>query len=119
MPGMTGYEVGIDIVDVPRIARLIRQKRFLERVYTPEEIAYCRGKKNAAQHFAVRFSAKEAVYKALGRGGVGHKDISVHNDERGRPSVRLAGALKKLESRVSLSLSHTTGYATAVALYKK
>lgn len=116
---MPGYEVGVDIVDVPRIARLSRQKRFLARVFTPEEISYCRGKKNAAQHFAVRFAAKEAVYKALGRDGVGHKDISVKNDVRGRPSVRLSGPLKKLESRVSLSLSHTVGYAVAVAHFEK
>ncbi len=115
---MAGYSLGVDIVDVPRIARLSRQRRFLARVFTPEEIAYCRGKKNASQHFAVRFAAKEAVYKALGKSGVGHKEISVTNDARGKPSVLLAGRLKRLERRVALSLSHTADYAVAVAIYE-
>lgn len=110
--------LGVDIVEVPRVARLIRQRRFLERVFTPEERAYCRGKKNRAQHFAVRFAAKEAVYKALGRPGVAHKDISVWNAPDGRPSVRLRGGLKSLERRVSITLSHTAQYAVAVALFE-
>lgn len=110
--------MGVDIVEVPRIGRLARNKRFLERVFTAEEVAYCRGKKNAAQHFAVRFAAKEAVYKALGRAGVGHRDISVRNDARGRPSVLLSKRLKTLERRLSLSLSHTAQHAVAVALFQ-
>lgn len=115
---MTSFSLGVDIVEVSRIARLSRQKRFLDRVFSAAERAYCGGKKNAAQHYAVRFAAKEAVYKALGRPGVGHKDISVRNDASGRPSVRLAGSLKKLESRVSLTLSHTADCAVAVALFQ-
>jgi holo-[acyl-carrier protein] synthase len=114
---MKGFSVGVDIVEVPRIARLIRRKRFLDRVFTAREIAYCRDKKNAAQHFAVRFAAKEAVYKALGREGVDHKDISVKNDARGKPSVVLSASLKKLERRLSLSLSHTKEHAVAFALF--
>jgi holo-[acyl-carrier protein] synthase len=116
---MAGSSLGVDIVEVPRIGRLAADAGFLKRVFTAEEIAYCRGKKNAAQHFAVRFAAKEAVYKALGREGVGHREISVRNDLRGRPSVRLAPRLKSLERRLSLTLSHTAGYAVAVALYQK
>ena len=77
--------VGIDIVDVPRVARLINNDRFLRRVFSPPEISYCRSKKNAAQHFAVRFAAKEAVYRALGRKNVTHKDISVSHLADGRP----------------------------------
>lgn len=111
------YSLGVDIVEVPRIARLVRGRRFRERVFTEGEIAYCRGKKNAAQHYAVRFAAKEAVYKALGLDGVAHRDISVHNDARGKPSVRLAGPLKKFERRLALSLSHTADYAVASAVF--
>jgi holo-[acyl-carrier protein] synthase len=111
--------LGVDIVEVGRIGRLARDKRFLSRVFTDQEVAYCRGKKNAAQHFAVRFAAKEAVYKALGRAGVGHRDISVRNDARGRPSVLLSRRLKSLEPRVSVSLSHTAQYAVAVALFSQ
>ena len=109
--------VGIDIVEVPRVARLVKNRRFLERVFSKAEVAYCRGKKNAAQHFAVRFSAKEAVFKALGRAGVTHKQIRVRNLASGQPVVELVGGLKRLEKRVSLSLSHTAGYAAAVAVF--
>jgi holo-[acyl-carrier protein] synthase len=111
--------LGVDIVEVPRVARLIRQKRFLNRVFSSAEIAYCRPKKNSAQHYAVRFAAKEAVYKALGRSGVAHKDISVVNGPTGSPIVRLAGPLKNLQDKVSISLSHTAEYAVAVALFRK
>ncbi len=109
--------VGVDIVAVHRVGRLVKNKRFIQRVFSDDEIAYCRDKKNAAQHFAVRFAAKEAVYKALGRPGVGHKDISVRNDPSGKPRVVLSSRLKKLESRLSLSLSHTADQAVAVALF--
>jgi holo-[acyl-carrier protein] synthase len=111
--------LGVDIVEVPRVARLIRQKRFLDRVFSTAEIAYCGPKKNSAQHYAVRFAAKEAVYKALGKSGVAHKDISVVNSPSGSPSVKLAGRLKSLEHKLSISLSHTPEYAVAVALFGK
>ena len=111
--------VGIDLVEVPRVGRLARRKRFLERVFSPAEVAYCRGKKNAAQHFAVRFAAKEAVYKALGLKGVSHRQISVRNLPSGQPVACLGGRLKRLEKRLSLSLSHTAHYATAVAVFQK
>lgn len=113
--------IGTDIVDVARIGRLVRNKRFLKRIFTPEEIRYCGGKKNAAQHFAVRFAAKEAVWKALatvaGLKGLSHRQIGVSRSPSGQPFVSLSGALKKYEKRVSLSLSHTHEYALAVAVY--
>jgi holo-[acyl-carrier protein] synthase len=116
---MPAVSLGVDIVEVPRIARLVRNPRFLERVFSPREINYCRDKKNAAQHYAVRFAAKEAVYKALGRPGVSHQDISVRNIPGGKPVVELQGALKRWEGRLSLSLSHTASYAVAVVSYQK
>lgn len=116
---MPPISLGVDIVEVPRISRLIRQPRFLSRVFTSREVSYCRGKKNAAQHFAVRFAAKEAVYKALGREGVPHKQIWIENLPNGKPVVRLGGALKRLENKVSVSLSHTAEYAVAMALFRK
>lgn len=116
---MASLSVGIDIVEVPRVGRLIRRRRFLERVFSAREAAYCRGKKNAAQHFAVRFAAKEAVYKALGRGGVPHRDIGVRNRPDGKPEVELRGVLKRFEKKISLSLSHTAKYAAAVAIYQR
>lgn len=116
---MDHISLGVDIVEVPRVARLIRQRRFLQRVFSPGEVAYCREKKNAAQHFAVRFAAKEAVYKALGRPGVAHKDISVRNAANGKPVAELRGPLKRLEKRLSISLTHTAEYAVAVALFQR
>ena len=107
--------LGVDIVEVPRMARLIRRRKFLDKIFSSVELSYCRGRKNPAQHFAVRFAAKEAVYKALGRPGVSHRDISVRHGVNGQPLVLLRGSLRKLEKRVSISLSHTAQYAVAVA----
>lgn len=115
---MTKISLGVDIVEVRRVGRLVKNPRFVERVFSKREVAYCRDKKNAAQHFAVRFAAKEAVYKALGRPGVAHKDISVKNDPSGKPRVELSAPLKMLEPRLSLTLSHTAEYAVAVAVYQ-
>lgn len=108
--------LGVDIVEVRRIARLIRNPRFLARVFTDREMSYCAGKKNAAQHYAVRFAAKEAVYKALNLPGVGHKQISVRNGVDGKPYVELDASLKEWEPRLALTLSHSDQYAVAVAL---
>ena len=109
--------LGIDIVEVPRVARLIRRPRFLRKIFSAREVTYCRGRKNAAEHFAVRFAAKEAVYKALGKPGMLHRHISVRNTPAGKPLVCLHGPFKGLENRVSLSLSHTKRYAVAVAFF--
>lgn len=104
--------VGLDIVEIARI-RKAGTPAFLRRVFSRSEIAYCKGKKSQWQHFAVRFAAKEAVYKALGLEGVALRDISVARDVDGRPSVVLNG--KPLPS-VALSLSHSDHYAAAVAV---
>ncbi len=114
--------VGTDITDVARIRKMIRSKNFLKRVYTEEEIRYCSGKKLAGQHFAVRFAAKEAVWKALSpltqKLGISLREIGVRRAENGRPSVALSPRLKKFESRFSLSLSHTKEFAIAVAVFQ-
>lgn len=110
-------DVGLDIVEISRVRALARRNpRFLKRVFTDEEIAYCSGKKLKWQHFAVRFAAKEAVWKAIGRGAVALKDISVRRDASGKPSVLLKG--KPLKG-FSLSLTHSAEYAAAVALRSK
>jgi holo-[acyl-carrier protein] synthase len=115
--------VGVDIEEVVRFEKLIRNKRFLARVYTPQEVAYCRAKKNRVQHFAVRFAAKEAVWKALSedlrrRGQtLGHRDIGLANDPYGRPQVVLPRAFKAWIRRVSVSLSHSRRYVVAAAVF--
>ena len=109
-------EIGIDIVEVKRIARLIKSKAFLAKVYTKQEIAYCSNKKMKAQHFAVRFATKEAVWKAIGKDGVALKDIEVKNLSNGKPVVVIKNTSAK---NISISLTHTKNYAAAVAVLKK
>lgn len=111
---MSALEVGTDIVEIARIRKLGRSTpRFLSRVFTADEIAYCKAKKNPWQHFAVRFAAKEAVWKALGSEGLALRDISVSRDARGKPGVLLRG---RRAPGLRLSLSHSDHYAVAVAL---
>jgi len=124
MTGMRSPHIslGTDIVDVVRIRKMIRNRRFLARIFSREEVQYCKNKKNAAQHFAVRFAAKEAVWKALGSAikpkGIGHKEISVKRSPNGKPFVSLSSRLKKYQAHIALSLSHTKEYAIAVAVYQ-
>ena len=85
--------------------------RFLEKVFTAEEIAYCNASRIRHQHFAARFAAKEAVSKALATGWAGEfrwKDVEVTNDPSGRPGVTLHGRLREQLGRgiILLSLSH-------------
>ena len=92
-------------------------QRFLDRVYTPGEIAYCRGR---PANLAARFAAKEATMKALGTGvrGVGWKDIEVVRQESGAPGIELHGRGKSRAQRlgvvqITLSISHSREYAVA------
>lgn len=108
-------KIGIDIVEVKRIERLIKNKKFLKKIYTPEEVRYCFARKNRAQHFAVRFATKEAVWKALGERGITHRDIGVKNLPDGRPVVTIKGRTNK---NISISLSHSDNYAVSVAVFQ-
>lgn len=111
-------EIGVDIVEISRIAKSARNPRFLERVFSRGEIAYCRARRRAAQHFAVRFAAKEAVWKALGEPRLLHRDIQVRNQDSGKPEVVFPGKFRALAGRVSISLSHGRDYAVAMAVYR-
>ncbi len=113
--------VGVDIVEVGRIAGAIERwgARFLKRIFTPAEIAYCSEKARAAESFAVRFAAKEAFAKALkiGRASI-WREVEVVRGETPRPGVLLHGAARELVGgrRVDLSLSHAQSHAVAVVL---
>src|SRR4051812_17104349 len=102
---MSFFSLGVDIEEVQRFKVLIRNKRFLARVFTVEEIKYCFSKKNRAQHFAVRFAAKEAVWKALSerlrqlKRSVGHRDIGLKNNKFGKPEVILPKSLSGLSKK--------------------
>ncbi|HXG85231.1 MAG TPA: holo-ACP synthase [Pyrinomonadaceae bacterium] len=121
--------IGIDIVEVYRIREIVaRTPRFVERVFTSGERAYCETKgAAAAQSFAARFAAKEACLKALQTGWRGHitwHDIEVFSNENGAPRLEIEGAAKKiLESlganRVHLSMSHTTDHAIAQVILER
>ena len=118
--------VGTDLIEIPRIRQSIDRygERFLSRVFTPREIAYCQRKKNAAESFAARFAAKEAGAKALGTGisrGVGWLELEVQRDPGDRPALVLTGrALERSRwlgvSTISLSLSHSREVALAVVI---
>jgi len=111
--------VGVDIVEIARIEGVTQRwgERFLERVYTPSELAYCRGR---TEHLAARFAAKEAVSKALGTGigNITWREIEVLPDEGGQPRVYLQGSARHRADRLGLtslaiSLSHSGEYAIA------
>jgi len=118
--------VGTDLIEIPRIRQSIDRygERFLSRVFTPREIAYCQRKKNAAESFAARFAAKEAGAKALGTGisrGVGWLDLEVQREPGDRPTLVLTGrALERSRwlgvNTTSLSLSHSREVALAVVI---
>jgi holo-[acyl-carrier protein] synthase len=114
---------GIDLVEIDRIERSIERfgTRFLNRVYTPAEQAYCRRKRKSAESFAARFAAKEAAAKALGTGisfGVAWLEIEVVRELSGRPSLRFHGRAAEIAKRLgvaraALSLTHTSTLAQA------
>lgn len=114
---------GVDIVEVQRIARLLREHgdRFLNRCFTPAEQAHGRGTRRYAEHLAARFAAKEAALKALGTGltcGISWKDIEVVSEPSGRPALRLSGAAAARAREIgaerwTISLSHTETHALA------
>lgn len=114
--------MGVDIEEVERFKKLIRNKRFLKRVFTNQEIRYCSSRKNKAQHFAVRFAAKEAVWKALShimarsKNNITHNQIGIKNLQSGKPEVVLPRPLSRWKNKVAVSLSHTRHYAVATAL---
>ena len=111
-------DIGVDIVEIHRIAKQARNPRFLKRVFTPQEVAYCQSRKNSSQHFAVRFAAKEAVWKAVGVPKLLHRDIQVRNRPNGKPEVIFPKRFARLARRVSISLSHGRDYAVAMAIFQ-
>lgn len=121
--------IGVDIVEVYRIRQTIeRTPRFLERVFTPTERAYCESKVvAAAQSYAARFAAKEAFLKALKtgwRGKITWHDIEVVSGDDGVPDLVITGEAAVIlkehgADRVHISLSHTTDHAVAQILLEK
>jgi len=116
------YRVGVDIVELGRIERAVQRhgERFLNRVYTEAELAYCRG--NVAR-LAARWAAKESMSKALGTGwrGIEWRELEVVRELSGRPAVALHGRAEAIAENLgltqwALSLSHSEGYAIAFVI---
>lgn len=114
---------GIDLVEIARIHQSLERygPRFLNRVFTASEQAYCMRKRNAAESLAARFAAKEAAAKALGTGisrGVNWLEIEVVREPGGRPSIRFHGRAAEFAARLgvvhaALSLTHTSSLSMA------
>jgi len=116
--------LGIDIIEIGRVKKSIDEygSLFLNKVYTEAEINYCNNKFNKYQHFAARFAAKEAVYKAIASGwkeGLRWKDIEIETEPSGMPKVKPSGKLKSFLSankELKISISHSDNYVTCVAI---
>lgn len=120
---MTVKGIGVDLVQIPRMRRVVDrwQDRFLRRVFTDEEIAYCRRRRDPIPHLAARFAAKEAALKALGIGlrlGVNWREMEVRRERGQAPFLVLSGRSRSLGAalggrRLLLSLTHDGDYAIA------
>ncbi len=116
------YAVGIDVIEIARVRKVLAKhpERFLSRVFTPEEVAFCRGR---VPELAARFAAKEAVMKALGTGarGLAWREIEILPNSRGKPLVYLHGKARERGRSIGLravdiSLTHSHELAIAAVI---
>ena len=123
---MAVVSTGIDIVEIASLEEVIarRGERFLDRVFTPDERAYCDGRARPATHYAGRFAVKEAVLKVIRTGwvkGIRWRDVEVSLGPQGEPSVGLSGgALERANAMgirtIHVSISHSDHFAVASAV---
>ena len=114
-------KIGTDIIEISRIKKSIEEtdNKFIERVFTDKEIEYCESKKTQKyQHYAVRFAAKEAVFKSISdklknKYEIEWKDIEILNDLSGRPYVKILNSKINNIKNIDISLSHCKEYAIA------
>lgn len=120
--------VGVDIVEVARIeASINKEKGFRELVFSIHEINYCESKAKKFEHYAARFAAKEAFFKAIGTGwaeGTLFNEVEVYNDEQGKPYIRLLAdtaltLAQILPENIQVSLSHAGGLGMAAVMILK
>lgn len=120
--------LGLDIAEIDRIGAAITRHGapFLERLYTPREVAYCESHKNRFERYAARFAAKEAAMKALGTGwrkGIRWRDIEVTHEPSGKPTLALVGVARQFADRlgvktISLSITHSGNLALAEVIFE-
>ena len=124
------YGIGVDLVKVARIERVLARygDRFLDRVFTAPEIAYCRSKSWAAAGFALRFAAKEAFSKALGvglrRDGIRWREVEVIPNPMGKPELYVSGRAAQLCETAGIANMHLTltdedAHALAVVILER
>ena len=119
--------IGIDQIEVERMAQKLTKQDLLAKLFTSQEIVYCAGKAIPAQHFAARFCAKEAFLKALGtgwQGGFEFYEIEICHDNHGRPCMELHGGVSTYVrdlniSSIHVSLSHLKEIASAIVIIEK
>ena len=116
---------GIDLVEISQLKKAVSRygDKFLQRIYTERERAYCRDRRNNYEHLSARFAAKEAVRKAFGHYSSGLKwlEVEVENDGGGKPTINLSGQAKALAESIGLkeilvTISHSRRFAVAQAL---
>lgn len=120
--------LGLDIAEIDRIEAAIARHgaAFIERLFTPGEVAYCERYKNKFERFAGRFAAKEAAMKALGTGwsgGVRWRDIEVVREASGKPTLQLAGVARQIADRlgvktIALTIAHSGNLALAEVIFE-
>ncbi|KPK33502.1 MAG: 4'-phosphopantetheinyl transferase [Chlamydiae bacterium SM23_39] len=120
---MSSIGLGNDILEIDRFKKAYERYKiaFLKKIFTEEEIKYCFRYKNFIIHFAGKFSAKEAVVKALGIGfgkKISFTDIEILNEKNGRPFVSFSKKIKKnfKNPKILISISHSKKFAMAVAI---
>ena len=106
--------IGIDIEEIKRFSKLVKDKKFIDRIFSKEEKKYCFSKRAFIQHFAVRFAGKEAVFKALNSSKIKITDISFRNSISGKPEVYIKNKKRK---NIEVSFSHSKTTVVAVAIY--
>jgi holo-[acyl-carrier protein] synthase len=120
--------LGIDLIEIERITEKINNgSGFREMIFSRTEIAYCESKSKKFEHYAARFAAKEAFFKALGTGwleGTHFNEVEITNDASGKPQLVLLGETKKTLSvwqisKILVSLSHLKTIASAVVIIEK
>src|SRR6202050_2810273 len=120
--------LGVDITEISRVEAAIQRRgqAFLQRIFTPSEIAYCEKHRNFAERFAGRFAAKEAAMKALGTGwtrGVRWVDIEVLREPSGKPTLNLTGETRAIADHlgvkhIALTITHTGNMALAQVIFE-
>jgi len=122
------FGIGTDIIEVDRIQKVMeRDMGFRDKIFTRAEIEYCEQMRFKYQHYAARFSAKEAFLKAIGTGwryGITFGDIEVIHDDLGKPEINTYGKAKEWVdsegiSNIHVSLSHLKEIATAIVVIEQ